>query len=158
MEGQNAPAANPWVSRDFIGGAILVLIGIAALVFTAGLPLGQLNNFGPRMFPMVSAIGVAGLGVVLMVTALRGLQEKMEGLGLRGPLFVVAGLVLFAITIRPLGLLPASFLVYFVGGLGSPEARVKELVFYGIVAAAVCSFLFVTMLGLPLSIVRLPWG
>lgn len=157
MEDVRKESASLWLSRDFVAGLALVLIGIAAIGFTAELPLGQLNNFGPRMFPMIGAVGVAGLGVVLMATAFRGVRERVEGLGLRGPLFVVAGLVLFAFTIRPLGLLPASFLVYFVGGLGTSEARLGELAFWGIVTAVACALVFVTMLGLPLSIIHLPW-
>lgn len=138
--------------REFAAGVSLVALAGFALWASADLEAGQLGSVGPGMLPRAVAVllGVAGLAFVIVALLKDG--EGLERWSLRGPLFVTLGVVGFALTIRTVGLALAGPLVVLVGGAGSSEARVKELVIFAVVVTLFCIGLFRYLLGLPIPI------
>jgi hypothetical protein len=76
--------------------------------------------------------------------------------GLRGPLFLVGGLLAFALTVRSLGLLVAAPLLALISGAASAETRFGELVVFAIVMTALCIGVFKYALNLPMPALVIP--
>lgn len=80
----------------------------------------------------------------------------LEASGLRGPFFIVAGIISFAVTIRLFGLMVAGPLAMIIGGYATPEVREKEIIIFAVVMTALCVGLFRYLLNLPIPILILP--
>src|SRR6202012_1848764 len=101
----------PASPRDYYGGVRLVAIAVFALEASRDLPGMRGFAFGPGTAPRGFAFVLGGLG--LAVTAM-GFLTKGAGIDrfhLRGPVFVTISVVVFAWTVRPLGLIFASFII-----------------------------------------------
>jgi putative tricarboxylic transport membrane protein len=70
----------------------------------------------------------------------------------RGPIFVSLGIISFAITIRPLGLVLSAFASFMISALGSKETRWMEAIIVGAFLTLGCSLLFPYALGLPFQL------
>src|SRR5262245_38723873 len=89
---------------DFAGG--LFLLAIAAIGYAGAftLPFGQLSGIGSGLLPKVVAVLVAAFGVFLLVQSLVISGERLERWSLRAPTYVLSSVVVFAATVRSLGL------------------------------------------------------
>lgn len=146
--------------QSLAGGLVLVALAILALWLTRNLDQGTLNAMGPAMLPRWLAIGVGLFGLALMAFAFAKSGEALERWSLRGPFFVVLGILAFAVTIRPfswgplavpgLGLLVAGPLAILISGFATPDVRLKELVILALSLTAFCMLLFGDLLNLPI--------
>jgi len=130
----------PKVERVTIRGTLLgaLLIALFAVVSIYATPLT--TALGLRQFETV----VAALVVLLVTIALaRGLD--------RGPLYVIAGTLIFAGTIRPLGLVLASFISLVVCAAATVEVRWRETIIWAAALTLFCALLFVYGLNLPFA-------
>jgi hypothetical protein len=144
-----------WQRQDFIGGCLV--IAVAAFAYYQGLPLsfGTMNQVGPGMLPQALAIFLGALGLLLLLSSIVSGGERIDGLTWRGPLFVLAAVVVFGLSIRPLGLIVAGPLAFGIGALASSEVRPGETVLIGAAMTAGCIALFKLALGLPIPLA--PW-
>jgi hypothetical protein len=71
---------------------------------------------------------------------------------LRGPLWVLFAICLFATMIRPVGLVVASFLTWMISILGSTEMRWVESLIAAAAMTVFCVLLFVYLLNLPFQL------
>jgi putative tricarboxylic transport membrane protein len=139
--------------QDFYGG--LVLVGVALIAFWASrkLPGQQGFAFGPgtspRLFAGLLAIAGAAVAVIGLVTD----GAKLERYAIRGPLLVTAAIILFAVTVRPLGLVISSYITIVLAAMGSAEFRWGEALIWAAVLTVFCTVLFLWGLGLPMQ----PW-
>jgi len=149
---------------DVLAGAIVC--GLAALIWIGASPLavGALRNFGPGFLPRICAAALLAGGLALLYRGISQPDAAAERLVLagRGPLLVGLAILVFAVTIRGLasgplpvprlGLLVAGPVTVLIAGLGSIEARPRELVAYSLGLSGVASLVFVDMLGVPLPV------
>jgi putative tricarboxylic transport membrane protein len=77
---------------------------------------------------------------------------RIEKYKVRGPVLVIFAILGFAAMIRPLGMVPASFVTFMVAILGSKEMRVLESFVAAAVMTAFCVLLFVYLLNLPFQL------
>ncbi len=139
--------------RDYYGG--LALIALALIAFWAGgdLPGTRGFSFGagtaPRLF--AGLLAVVG-GVITVVGLLAPADEPMGRYAIRGPVLVTAGIITFALLIRPVGLVFASFLTFMISALASKETRWIETTITAAALTAFCVVLFVYLLGLPFQL------
>jgi hypothetical protein len=140
------------VPQDIGAGLLLLAIAAIALWSSADLPTGTLRSMGPGMVPKAIAVLVAIAGLGLIGGALLVPGSRLEAWSLRGPFFVLGAIVVFAMTIRTLGLAVAGPLAVFIGAFASPEARVKEAAIFAVVLTAVCILLFKVLLRLPIPV------
>jgi putative tricarboxylic transport membrane protein len=141
--------------QDFVGG--LAVIGVAAFAVWQGwnLPLGTLGGMGPGMLPKGLAVLLAALGALLLFNAVTDRGTRLERWALRGPLFVLGGIVAFGETVRPGGLLVAGPLAIIIAACASSEARWLETIVFSVIMTAFCIGLFKFALGLPIPLA--PW-
>jgi len=138
--------------RDFWGGLVLVAVAILAIWASRELPGQRGFAFGPGTAPRLFAGLLVGLGTVVALIGLVTDGPRIEKYKIRGPVLVIASILLFAAMIRPLGLVIASFITFVVSITGSKEMRIVE----GLIGAAVmtvfCVLLFVYLLNLPFQL------
>ena len=96
-----------------------------------------------------------GTILLMFITTLRS-SGWLEARGLRGPFFVVAGILSFAITIRLFGLVVAGPLAMIIGGYATHEVREGEIIIFAAVMTAFCVGLFRYVLNLPIPIIIIP--
>lgn len=148
--------------QEFVAGLALVALALFALWLVRDLSQGTLRSMGPAMLPRWLAIGVGLCGVALAVTAFLSDGPSLDSTGLRGPVFVVLGVLAFAVTIRGLtvgplaipglGLIVAGPLAIFIGGFATPEVRLRELLILALALTAFCMILFGDLLNLPIPL------
>jgi hypothetical protein len=156
---------------DLAGG--LFLIGLAALGLVGGfnLPTGTLSGIGSGLVPRVVSILVAVFGVLLIVQALIFEGDSLERWHVRGPVFVLGAVLVFAMVIRgstlsfggfagipllgtvripSLGLIVAGPLSVIVSSFASKETKPVEIILFAVVMTLVCGLLFKELLNLPI--------
>lgn len=142
--------------KRFYGG--LVLIGLCLFVFWAvsGMPAGTPRMMGPAMFPKALAAMIGASGAVLVYLSLRYDGEPLERFAIRGPIFVTLSILLFALTIRTMGMAVAGMLALTLSGFASPEARPRDIVVFAAVMTVLSVVLFRYLLGMSVPVLRIP--
>lgn len=137
-------------AQDYIGGVALIALSLFALWASSDLQGMRGFSFGagtaPRMFGVLMLALGAGIALVGLVTEGPGLSHYAW----RGPLFVSAAILFFALAIRPLGVIVTAFASFMIAALGTHETRWIEAVIVGACLTAGCAILFPYILGLPM--------
>src|SRR5690554_4460031 len=100
--------------RDVAGGILVFLVGgFAAGYALINFKLGTLSRMGPGMVPTAIGLIMCGLGISIALPALvrSGARPKIE---FRPLVMILLSILLFALTIRHLGMMPTIFLVSLV--------------------------------------------
>jgi putative tricarboxylic transport membrane protein len=128
-----------------------VLMAVALFAFWASSDLPGINrfSFGPGTAPRLTAGLLLLLGAAVAVSGLVKEGAPLQRFGVRGPLFVTAAIMLFAVAIHPLGLILTGILTFLVAAMGSPETRWGEATIAAVVLTLFCAVLFPYVLGLP---------
>lgn len=137
---------------DFAGG--LFLLAIAGLGFygALNLPFGHMNSIGSGLLPKSVAVLVGFFGIVLMLQGLLSRGDVLERWGIRGIIFVLGAVLVFAFTIRNFGLAIAGPLTVIVASLADRDTRPVEIVIFAIVMTVLSIGLFKFLLRLPMPI------
>jgi hypothetical protein len=138
--------------QDYYGGIILVMLATLAFIASAELPGQRGFAFGPGTAPRLFAAVLCVLGGAVAVVGVLFDGPPIEKYKLRGPIFVMAAICLFAAIIRPFGLVVSSFLVFMLSIMGSTEIRWIESVIAASAMTALCVGLFVYLLNLPFQL------
>jgi putative tricarboxylic transport membrane protein len=111
-----ATGRRPAVDEVVIAGVVL---GLAALVFwqTAAIPVSPIYaKVGPTVVPVIAALGLALLGLILMVEALRGgwqsEPERNLAIDHAALMWIGAGLILNVVLIGSAGFTLASTVLF----------------------------------------------
>jgi putative tricarboxylic transport membrane protein len=81
-----------------------------------------------------------------------GLAFPLMRIAPRGPLFITAATIVFAVTVRPLGLVISSFISLMVSAYATDEIRWIETIIWAAVLTLFCALLFPYGLNLPLQL------
>ena len=151
-------SARDLVSRDGIAGALFAAAGLAGVVVSRALPVGEAARMGPGFMPLAFSWLLAGLGLLILTRSLllvrpaRGEPSPGAGWWLRPIGAVLASIVLFALTVERLGLVIAVAAVVVTASLASPESRRIEVALLAVGLASFSAILFVKLLGLPIAL------
>jgi|RhiMethySRZTD1v2_1073278.scaffolds.fasta_scaffold476857_2 putative tricarboxylic transport membrane protein len=143
--------------QDFYGGAALVGLAIIAMLASNELPGQRGFAFGPGTAPRLFATLLATLGCIIALIGVFVQGPPLERYKVRGVIFITASILIFAATIRPLGLVIASFSCILACAAADPEVRWRETIAWAIVLTAFCSFLFPYGLNLPFQLWPRQW-
>jgi hypothetical protein len=136
--------------RDVIAGALFVAIGAWFVVSALELEIGTALRMGPGYFPLILAGILILLGVLVVVRAMRDQPAAIGTVAWRGLPFILAAPVVFGLTIRGLGLVPALVLEVLLVCFASRSMRPLTAVCLAVALTAFCVGLFSYGLGLPL--------
>lgn len=142
--------------QNLVSGLILIAASAFVVWMLSGLSQGTMRVMGPAMLPRWTAIAIGLGGLVLVVLSAIRDGDALERWHLRGPVFIIAALVIFAGTIRQPGFLVAAPLAMLVAGFGSREVRPRELVIFAVVMTLACALLFRFALNQALPMLVIP--
>jgi putative tricarboxylic transport membrane protein len=138
--------------QDFYGGMALVLLALVAFVASNDLPGMRGFAFGPGTAPRLFAFA---LGVLSAAVAIMGLLTRGPVIGqykVRGVLFITCSILIFAATIRPLGLVIASFSCIVLCAAAAEDIKWRETIVWAAVLTTFVSVLFPWGLNLPFQL------
>lgn len=152
--------------RDFFGGLALIAVAAIALWASSNLPGQQGFAFGPGTAPRIFAGLLMAIGVVVAAGGLFVKGPPLERFALRGPAYVLVGILVFAATIRGIrfelasipihipafGMVASTFMAFMISIFGSTEFRWVESLIAAVSMTAFCVVLFVYLLGLPFQL------
>ena len=136
----DGPPEEPFAFSGPMGGAVVVVALIPITYYSS-----RLGRLIPGIAPdiIVAAIG----GVVVLALAF-----LMIRFAPRGPVFITAATLIFAVTVSPIGLVIASFVSLVVSAYATDEIRWVETLIWAAVLTLFCSLLFPWGLNLPLQL------
>jgi Tripartite tricarboxylate transporter TctB family len=159
MSGGQAPERASILSRALASewippGLFFIALGVAALWVSRDYPIGDLNRMGPGYFPRMLSIGMICLGILIVRQGLPDLAGS-KGLGSRldrSFFLIPLSLVVFGLSVEPLGVVIALALTLAVAGAAHREARVAEVAISIAVLIMLSILIFVVALKLPLHL------
>jgi hypothetical protein len=139
-------------NRELVAGLLFAAFGAAGLWFGADLPRGTALRMGAGYMPFVlsSALVLLGAAMTLLGALRSGLP--LTRWHLRPLVFVLSGVLAFALLIEPGGLALAAVATVLVGALGGREFRPVETLALALGLAAGAALLFVYGLKLTMPI------
>jgi putative tricarboxylic transport membrane protein len=138
--------------QDFVGG--LALLALAVVAYFGMTKLGSMRGFSfgagtvPRLFTGI--LGALSLLLIFLSFTTRG--PKLESFPWRGPVFLIASVVFFGLTIRILGLAITGVITVLLAGSSVDDFKLKEGVIFALAITAFCAFLFPFALGQPIPL------
>jgi putative tricarboxylic transport membrane protein len=143
--------------QDFYGGAALVGLAVIAMLASNELPGQRGFAFGPGTAPRLFATLLATLGCIVAIIGIFVQGPPLERYKVRGVIFIIGAILIFAACIRPLGLVIAAFSCIITCAAADPEVRWRETILWAIVLTTFCSFLFPYGLNLPFQLWPRQW-
>ena len=122
------------------GGAALVLALIPIYYFAS-----RIGKWVPGVPPDIVVAAVGATTVVVLAFLLTNVAP-------RGPLFITAATIIFAIAVRPLGLVISSYVALVIAANATKDVRWVETIVWCAILTAFCSLLFPYGLNLPLQL------
>src|SRR5688572_7084112 len=150
--GQASYLSRALASEWILPGLFFIVLGATALWVSRGYPLGDLNRMGPGYFPRMLSLGMICLGVLIVR---QGLPDLASARGLRAGLdrsfwLIPLALVVFGISVEPLGVVVGLALTLAVAGAAHRQARIKEVAISMVTLIVLSVLIFVVVLKLPL--------
>jgi putative tricarboxylic transport membrane protein len=138
--------------QDVYGGMALILLALVAFVASNELPGMRGFAFGPGTAPRLFAFTLAILAVGVVVGGLLKAGPDVSPYAFRGVIFIIGSILAFAASIRPLGLVIASFATMIVCAAAAEDVKWRESIVVAVVITAFCSVLFPYGLNLPFQL------
>jgi Tripartite tricarboxylate transporter TctB family len=146
------------ISLDVAAGIFLIVLAGLGYVGSLNLDFGQMRGIGPGLMPKVSAALVGAFGILIVVQGLISKGDRMEPWSWRGIVFVLGAVLVFAATVRSLGLAFAGPLAVIISSLADRDTRAIEVVLFAIGLTALCVGMFKYALRLPIPLAPLILG
>lgn len=137
-------------AQDYVGGIVLIALALFALWASSDLQGMRGFSFGAGTAPRMFGGLLVALGAGIALTGLLSDGAAMAHYSWRGPLFVMASIVFFALAIRPLGVVVSAFVSFLIAAMGTHETRWIETIIVGACLTLGCALLFPYVLGLPM--------
>jgi hypothetical protein len=134
------PPEEPFAFSGPVGGAVLIVALIPITYYS-----GRIGHILAGVSPDIIVAAVGATVVLLLAFLLKRFAP-------RGPIFITAATLIFAVTVRPLGLVFASFVSLVVSAYATDEIRWIETLIWAVVLTTFCSILFPWGLNLPLQL------
>lgn len=138
--------------QDFMAGIFLMALASVAIFGTLKLNFHTSTGVGPGMMPRAVGMLVGTCGLVLCIQSFFARGEALDRWSIRGIIFVLGAALLFAWTIRPLGLVVAGPLAVMFAAYADRDTRIIEVLAFAVGMTAFCIGLFSYALRLPIPI------
>ena len=139
-------------NQDVGAGLLLIAIASAGLLASSGLRLTLPSGVGPGLMPRATALILGAFGLLFVIQGLTTLGPRLEAWSLRGMLFLLGAVAVFAASVRPMGLAVAGPLALIIAAMADAETRLREILPFAIVLTAICIVLFKYLLRQPIPL------
>ena len=140
-------------NKDFWAGAMLIAVGVAAVIIARDYPFGNAFRMGPGYFPSVLGGILALFGVALLARGLRSNGPVDGSWSLRALIVLPASFVLFGFLMDNAGFVPALVVLIFGSAAGGSEFKFGEVVALTVVLTVLSVAIFIWGLGLPYPLI-----
>jgi len=142
--------------KDFWSGVMFIAFGLFFALFALKYDFGTAQRMGPAYFPTVLGGILAVIGIVVALTGLgrESADGKVEKFHFPELAWVLGAVVVYALLLKPAGVVIAIAALVAVSSIASHEFRWKEVVILSIAMAIVTYLVFIW--GLKLTIPVLP--
>ncbi len=138
--------------QDFVGGMALLALTIVAYIGMSNLSGMRGFSFGAGTVPRLFC-GILGvLSIILVFLSFTKHGPKLEKFPWRGPLFVIAAVAFFGLTIRTLGLGITGVITVLLAGSAVEDFELKEGIIFALAMTTFCALLFPFALGQPIPL------
>lgn len=150
--------------KDYYGGALMVLVGLAAVISGLQYKTGTLSHMGPGFFPVSVGALLTFVGILIAVSARGDAPQEAQPAGhghshapdLRGTVCIVAGTLAFLLLGKYGGMIPATFAIVFISAMGDRSNTVKQAVLLAVAMCVIAAVVFRWALQLQLPLFA--WG
>ncbi|HET9340600.1 MAG TPA: tripartite tricarboxylate transporter TctB family protein [Casimicrobiaceae bacterium] len=138
--------------KEFWSGCLFAGFGLAAIVIGASYPVGAAARMGPGYFPRALGMLLIAMGAVLILKSFRSMGTPLAMKDMKPLAIVLGSVVLFGLTVVPLGLVLSTILLIVVASTASHEFRWKEAAIASVLLAGfvVAAFGYGLKLQLPI--------
>ena len=144
---------------DLLAGLIFVAFGLAFAATSLSYELGTPLRMGPGYFPLVLGGILVFLGVLIVgkgFVAGSGDEGRLGGIPWRALVLIVLALLFFGLTVRGLGVVPATAVTVLLTALASYRTGILAAVAIAAGLTVLCVLIFVFALQLQLPLFG-PW-
>jgi putative tricarboxylic transport membrane protein len=138
--------------QDVYGGMAAILLALVAFVASNDLPGMRGFAFGPGTAPRLFAFTLALLAFGVVLGGLMNSGPQVSRYKIRSGIFIIGAILAFAATIRPLGLVIASFTTIIICAAAADDVKWRETIVVAVVLTAFCAVLFPYGLNLPFQL------
>jgi len=141
---------------DLLAGLIFVALGV---LFTWGgwnLEIGPALQMGPGNFPIAVCLILCAIGLVIIAQSFTSRTPASQPVPWRGIVFTLAAPVLFGLTVRGAGFVPAVALTVFSSSFASTRFRILSALALTSGITLGCLIIFVYALDVTIPILG-PW-
>lgn len=142
-------------AKDVLAGLTFIGFGLAFAAGATAYDIGDPVRMGPGFFPLVIGVLLAILGGVIAVTGSAD-EVPITAPPWRAAGLILGGIVVFGLTVRGLGLLPAIFLTALLAGLASRQTSPIGALLLAAALTVISVAIFVVALSVRLPLFG-PW-
>jgi Tripartite tricarboxylate transporter TctB family len=151
--GEAHDAGPPRPLKDALAGVAFIGFGLAFAVGATSYEIGSLVRMGPGYVPLLLGGVLVFLGGAIVVKGFVAADTEPIGpIPWRAIALLVGAVVLFGLTVRPLGLVPATLIAAALSAFASRLATPLTVAAIAIGLTAVCVVVFVVALSLNLPL------
>jgi hypothetical protein len=140
--------------RAFASGLLFVITALAFFLGSREYDLGTPAQMGPNFFPSLVSVCLGGVGLFIMLSAVRrkSARERLESWNIRLLVWIAGSVALFAFMLPRFGFVLSLVALLVLASLASLEARWRGIVINTLVlvAIAIGAFVYGIDLQLPL--------
>jgi putative tricarboxylic transport membrane protein len=141
--------------QDLIGGVLSIAFGFFVLDKALGYPMGSALRMGPGFFPAVLAGLIIILGVALTLHAFKArIARPQTTIKLRPLAAIAVAVAVFALTLEPLGLAPATIALVLISSIAAPRWRPMRTIVLTVVMTAAVYVIFIAILQMPFALLN----
>jgi Tripartite tricarboxylate transporter TctB family len=144
---------------DILAGLVFVAFGLAFAITSLSYELGTPLRMGPGYFPLVLGGILVLLGLLIMGKGLvsgSSTEERFGSVPWRALFLIVVAVLFFGLTVRGLGLVPATAVTALLTALASHRTSLLAAVAIAAGLTVLCVLIFVLALQLQLPLIG-PW-
>jgi Tripartite tricarboxylate transporter TctB family len=146
-------------ATDIVAGLIFVVFGLAFAITSLSYEMGTPLRMGPGYFPLALGGILVFLGLLIAgkgFISSSGAEGRISGVPWRALLLIVLAVLFFGLTVRGLGLVPATAVTAMLAALASSRTGILAAVAIAAGLTVLCVIVFVLALQLRLPLVG-PW-
>jgi hypothetical protein len=142
--------------KDLVAGLVFATLGVVYMAMSLQLEQGTALRMGPGRFPLLLAGGMAVFGAIIAIRSLFSGPMSIGAIPWRAVILILGAPIVFGLTLRGIGLVPAVFIMVLIASLADPEFDLRFSLLVSAGLALFCWLVFGLGLGLTVPPIG-PW-
>ena len=143
------------LARDTVGGLFFAAIGLAFVLGSNHLPMGEAARMASGYFPRLLGYCLIFIGLVISIRGTFSEKKSHEIIyrfALKKVLLIDTALLAFAFLLEPAGLWIALSVLVFISSFASEQRRIREALILTVVVDLLVTAVFVGAIGLEINL------